>query len=174
MSVKEAETHQIDMTQLRSCTFSRSREWLVTFEDNVALFYKEHLAWFYENEFDTHYATSKVEGILKGLDVDRSARNKKRHLKMQEEATSMVESNSPPPIWNFKCVREIENEKRERIERMGVFPAFMADMSSLANKYGTMATKGQAFLDELGGDASDDERCREISARHAKLRRGNA
>ncbi len=26
------------------------------------------------------------------------------------------------PVWNFRCVREIENAKRERVERMGVIP----------------------------------------------------
>jgi hypothetical protein len=66
-------------------------------------------------------------------------------------------------------LREIENEKRERIERMGAIPAFDADMAALANNYGTMSAQGSAFLDTLSDDASDDERCREISARHAKL-----
>jgi hypothetical protein len=80
---------------------------------------------------------------------------------------------SPPPIWNFLCVREIENAKRERVERMGVFPALMADMTALGATYGKMAAEGEAYLATLSDDASDDERSREISARHAKLGIGN-
>ena len=80
---------------------------------------------------------------------------------------------SSPPDWPFPCVREIENAKRERIERMGVVPAFDADMKALADKYGTMAAVGKAFLASLSDDSSDDERCREISARHAKMGIGN-
>ncbi len=36
------------------------------------------------------------------------------------------------PVWNFRCVREIENDKRERLERMGVIRAFDEDMKNLA------------------------------------------
>ena len=79
----------------------------------------------------------------------------------------------PPPIWNFLCVREIENAKRERVERMGVFPAFVADMTALEAKLGTMAAEGKAYLATLSDDSSDDETSWEISARHAKLGIGN-
>ncbi len=74
-----------------------------------------------------------------------------------------------PPRWNFQCVREIENAKRARIEKMGVFPAFDADMGAVAAQYGAMAAEGRAFLASLGGDSSDDERCRQISVRRAQL-----
>jgi hypothetical protein len=84
-----------------------------------------------------------------------------------------IEDISTPPIWPFLCVRERENAKRERIKRMGVIPAFDADMKALADQYGTMAAVGKSFLASLGDDSSDDERCREISARHAKLGIGN-
>ncbi len=39
------------------------------------------------------------------------------------------------PICNFRCVREIENEKRERVERMGVIPAFDEGMDNMAATY---------------------------------------
>jgi hypothetical protein len=76
-----------------------------------------------------------------------------------------IEDISTPPIWPFLCVREIENAKRERIKRMGVIPAFDADMKALADQYGTMAADDKAFLASLGDDSSDDERCRQICAR---------
>ena len=76
-----------------------------------------------------------------------------------------IEDISTPPIWPFLCVREIENAKRERIKRMGVIPAFDADMKALADKYGRMAADGESFLASLGDDSSDDERCRQICAR---------
>ena len=83
------------------------------------------------------------------------------------------ERMSPPPIWNFLCVREIENAKRERVEKMGEWPAFDADMAALAENYGRMAAEGKAYLATLSDDSSDDETSREISARHAKLGIGN-
>ncbi len=82
-------------------------------------------------------------------------------------------SSSPPPTWDYLCVREIENAKRERIEKMGRIPAFDADMAALAANYGRMAAEGKAFLATLSSD-SDDETYREICARRAKLRRSNS
>ena len=67
------------------------------------------------------------------------------------------DTNSPPR-WNFLCVREIENAKRARIEKMGVIPAFDADTGAMAAQYGAMAAEGRAFLASLSGDSSDDER----------------
>jgi hypothetical protein len=43
------------------------------------------------------------------------------------------------PVWNLRCVRKIENEKRERVERMGVIPAFNEDMDNMSATYGQMA-----------------------------------
>ena len=77
-----------------------------------------------------------------------------------------------PPVWKFVCVREVENAKRERIEKMGIIPAFDADMAALASRYGQMAAEGKAFLATLSDD-SDDETLREINARRAKLGRSN-
>ncbi len=77
-----------------------------------------------------------------------------------------------PPLWKFQCVREIENAKRERIEKMGISPAFDADMAALAASYGKMAAEGKAFLATLSDD-SDDETLREINARRVKLGRSN-
>jgi hypothetical protein len=57
-------------------------------------------------------------------------------------------------------VREIENAKRERIEKMGVIRAFEEDMAALANNYGRIAAAGQAFLDTLSDDSSDAETSR--------------
>jgi hypothetical protein len=61
-----------------------------------------------------------------------------------------------PPEWNFRCVREIENDKRERIEKMGAIPAFDADMKALSEAYGKMASDGRAFLATLSDDSDDD------------------
>jgi hypothetical protein len=61
-----------------------------------------------------------------------------------------------PPEWNFRCVREIENDKRERIEKMGAIPAFDADMTALSEAYGKMASDGRAFLATLSDDSDDD------------------
>ena len=66
------------------------------------------------------------------------------------------ERKSPSPVWNFLCVREIENAKRERVERRGPFPAFMADMTALAATYGKMSDQGRAYLATLSDDTSDD------------------
>ncbi len=60
------------------------------------------------------------------------------------------------PVWNFRCVREIENDKRERVERMGVFAAFDEDMNNLAAKYGQIAADGRAYLGTLSQSADED------------------
>jgi hypothetical protein len=65
------------------------------------------------------------------------------------------DTNSPPR-WNFLCEREIKNAKRARIEKMGAFPAFDADMTALSEAYGEMATAGKAFLATLSDDSDDD------------------
>jgi hypothetical protein len=57
-------------------------------------------------------------------------------------------------------VREIENAKCERIEKMAFIPALEADMAALANNYGRMAAKGKAFLATLSDDSDDAETSR--------------
>ena len=79
--------------------------------------------------------------------------------KLQGAKDKGKDTNSPP-TWNFLCVREIENAKRERIERMGFIPAFEADMEALANNYGRMAAEGKAFLATLSDDSDDAETSR--------------
>ncbi len=54
-------------------------------------------------------------------------------------------------------MREIENAKRDRIEKMGIIPAFDADMKALANNYGRMVMEGKDFLVTLTPDSSDNE-----------------
>jgi hypothetical protein len=64
----------------------------------------------------------------------------KKKTEKQELATFITEErvekaaehsdDNAIPVWNFCCVREIENEARERVERMGVIPAFDEDMNS--------------------------------------------
>jgi len=61
-------------------------------------------------------------------------------------------------------VREMENAKRERIEKMGAWPAFDADMAALAENYGRMAAEGKAFLATLSDDSDDADTAREICA----------
>jgi hypothetical protein len=73
------------------------------------------------------------------------------------------DTNSPPR-WNFLCVRELENAKRERIEKMGIIPAFDADMAALAENYGKMAAEGKAFLATLSDDSDDAETSCQICA----------
>ncbi len=60
------------------------------------------------------------------------------------------------PVWNFRCVREIENDKRERVERMGVIPAFDEDMKNLAATYGKMGHDGRAYLSTLSQSSDED------------------
>ena len=54
-------------------------------------------------------------------------------------------------------MREVENAKRDRIEKMGIIPAFDADMEALANNYGQMAQGFRDFLNTLTPDSSDNE-----------------
>ena len=65
-------------------------------------------------------------------------------------------TTATPEDWNFLCVREIENNARERIERMGPLPAFYEDMDNLANNYGRMAAEGKAYLGTLSSDSDSD------------------
>ncbi len=60
------------------------------------------------------------------------------------------------PVWNFRCVHEIENEKRERVERMGVIPAFDEDMNNLAAGYGKIVADGRAWLATLSQSSDED------------------
>ena len=53
-------------------------------------------------------------------------------------------------------MREIENDKRERIEKMGAIPAFDADMRALSEGYGKLAADGRAYLATLSDDSDDD------------------
>jgi hypothetical protein len=76
------------------------------------------------------------------------------------------------PTWPFLCQREIENARREGIEKMGFIPAFDADMAALAKNYGKMAAEGKEFLATLSDD-SDDESWRDICAHHVKFGRSN-
>ncbi len=81
----------------------------------------------------------------------------------KKKSVQQVSNNDSPPTWNFQCVREQENAKRERVEKMGEWPAFDADMAALAENYGRMAAEGKAYLATLSDD-SDDETSREICA----------
>ena len=56
---------------------------------------------------------------------------------------------------SFTCIRDVENARRERREKMGFFPAFEADMLALAEGYGRMAKEGKDFLASLSPDSSD-------------------
>jgi hypothetical protein len=72
-----------------------------------------------------------------------------------EKAVGHSDDNASP-VWNFRCVREIENDKRERVERMGVIPAFDEDMSNLAAGYGKMGDDGRAYLSTLSQSSDED------------------
>jgi hypothetical protein len=66
-----------------------------------------------------------------------------------------------PPKWDFKCTREIENEKTERekarllrIETMGILPAHYRDLiEELAANYGKMAAKMREHQNSLSDDS---------------------
>ncbi len=60
-------------------------------------------------------------------------------------------------ILEFLCIRDVENAKRERREKMGFIQAFEADMLALAEGYGQMAKEGKDFLATLTPDSSDNE-----------------
>ena len=72
-----------------------------------------------------------------------------------EQAVGQSDDNASP-VWNFRCVREIENDKRERVERMGVIPAFDEDMKNLAAQYGKMGDDGRAYLSTLSQSSDED------------------
>ena len=72
-----------------------------------------------------------------------------------EKAVEHSDDNASP-VWNFRCVREIENDKRERVERMGVIRAFDADMKNLAAGCGRMAADGEAYLATLSQSSAED------------------
>jgi hypothetical protein len=121
----------------------------------------------------------KSQGVRKRTRKSKSSKgdmgkdNNNGNDKVTAEEKDKETSSPPPPPWDYLCVREIENAKRERIEKMGQIPAFEADMAALAENYGRMAAEGKAFLATMSSD-SDDETEREICARRAKLGRSNS
>jgi hypothetical protein len=65
-------------------------------------------------------------------------------------------TTATPEDWNFLCVREIENNARERIERMGPEAALYEDYDNCAKMLGRMAAEGKAFLAAHNADADSD------------------
>ena len=65
------------------------------------------------------------------------------------------------PTWNFQCVREIENAKREERERMGAWPQYEKNVKDLCDRLGAAEKKNREYLDSLNQTAeeiaSDDE-----------------
>jgi hypothetical protein len=65
-----------------------------------------------------------------------------------------------PPKWDFKCTREIENDKKmteearlRRIEEIGFLPAFDADLSRDIATWGKLARDSRAFSNSLSDDS---------------------
>ncbi len=62
-------------------------------------------------------------------------------------------SRNTSPTWNFKCVREIENERLEKIDRLGVYGAAQDDLVLSVTKMGDTAQKCRAYLATLSDDS---------------------
>jgi hypothetical protein len=58
----------------------------------------------------------------------------KIRIKTNQQMLS-IRSSTPPDTSDFICIREQENAKRQRIERMGEWPAFDEDMKILGENY---------------------------------------
>ena len=93
----------------------------------------------------------------------RITRAIKKRIKTNQQMIS-IRSSTPPDTSDFICIREQENAKRQRIEKMGAWPAFDADMAALAENYGKMAAEGKAFLATLSDDSDDAETSCQICA----------
>jgi hypothetical protein len=62
-------------------------------------------------------------------------------------------SSNTEPTWNFLCVREIENARREKIKRMGATLAGEDDLRLSAEKLGVATLKAKAYLATLSEDS---------------------
>ena len=62
-------------------------------------------------------------------------------------------SRNTAPTWNFKCVREIENERLEKIDRLGVYGASQDDLGLSVTKMGVQNDKCRAYLATLSEDS---------------------
>ena len=49
----------------------------------------------------------------------------------------------------FRCIREIELEKQQRVERLGEIGVFNADIAKMAATYGAASATGRAYLGTL-------------------------
>jgi hypothetical protein len=58
-------------------------------------------------------------------------------------------SRNTSPTWNFVCVREVENARLEKIERMGARATLEDDLLLSARALGEQARIGRAYLATL-------------------------
>ena len=63
-------------------------------------------------------------------------------------------SSNTSPTWNFQCVREIENARLEKIERMGARATLEDDLWLAAKALGDQGRRrGMAYLATLSDDS---------------------
>jgi hypothetical protein len=159
----------LDNTRSVNVALTRARRHIFLFADCKAL--KQSPMWNKIIDFPEkkdkkgHYRHDEIKGVMDKVESRMKRASKKRMKKKQPVLSS--ESNSPPPTWDYECVREQENtkrqrreerdnEKRQRIKEIGGWPAFDEDMAKLGESYGRMAREGKTFLATLSDD-SDSE-----------------
>ena len=64
-----------------------------------------------------------------------------------------VSCSNTGPTWNFLCVREIENARLEKIQKMGAWPALEDDLRLCAGRMAVGIGKAEAFLATLSDDS---------------------
>ena len=100
------------------------------------------------------YRYDEIKVVMDNVD-SRITRASNKRIKTNQQMLS-IRSSTPPDTSEFICIREQENAKRERIEKMGAWPAFDEDMKNLAENYGIMAAVGKAYLASLSDDSDSN------------------
>jgi hypothetical protein len=159
----------LDNTRSVNVALTRARRHIFLFADCLAL--KQSPLWHKIIDFPEkkdkkgHYRHDEIRGVMDNVE-SRIKRASKKRMKKKELILSS-KSISTPPSWDFVCVREQENTKRQRkeerdnehrqrIEEIGAWPAFDEKMAKLGDGYGRMAREGKAYLATLSDD-SDSE-----------------
>ncbi len=78
MTEYEASTHIVDCADLQVGTFLKDDNWVNLFTTKSHEFYKNHLMWFYKQNFDNEDAFTFVSSLMKNVkDIARSAKKRK-------------------------------------------------------------------------------------------------
>ncbi len=152
------ESKLLDNERSINVALTRTRRHIFLFADYVTI--KQSPLWSkiisYPEKPDKkrQYRYDEIKGVMDNVE-SRIRRATKKRIKKNQQMLS-TRSSSPLDSSDFICIREQENAKRQRIEKMGEWPAFEEDMKKLAANYGVMAAEGKAYLASLSDDSDSN------------------